>query len=136
MKIWRWRCNRYLRNHGFLQCEKFECLKFRHAEVIHKNFFWVLLKCIIVSDIYQHVHHKIQSPIILEDKLALGIFWGKIDYSYFCQRITPHDSKMLKWKKALQRISIRFSNIGPNWDNIRGVFSNGTENSEDSSTSQ
>ena len=27
---------------------------------------------------------------------------------------------MLKWKKALQRIIIRFSNFGPNWDNIGG----------------
>ena len=35
-----------------------------------KNFFQVLLKCIIVSDIYKHVHHKIQGSIILEDKLA------------------------------------------------------------------
>ena len=35
-----------------------------------KNFFWVLLKWIIVSDIYEHVHHKIQGSIILEDKLA------------------------------------------------------------------
>ena len=25
--------------HGFLKCEKFECLKFRHTEVIHKNLF-------------------------------------------------------------------------------------------------
>ena len=70
MKIWRWRCNRYLRNHGFLQCEKFECLKFRHSEVVHEKLFWILLKCIIVSDIYEHVHHKIQGSIILEDKLA------------------------------------------------------------------
>ena len=27
---------------------------------------------------------------------------------------------MLKRKKALQRIIIRFSNFGPNWDNIGG----------------
>ena len=85
-----------------------------------KNFFQVLLKCIIVSDIYKHVHHKIQGSIILEDKLAYGIFFGKIDYSYFCQSSARHDSKMLKWKKDLQRIIIRFSNFGPNSDNIGG----------------
>ena len=77
MKIWRWRYNKHLRNHGFLQCEKFECLKFRYKEIIHKNFFCVLLKYIIVSDIYEHAHHKIQGSIILEHKLALGIFGGK-----------------------------------------------------------
>ena len=80
MKIWRWRCNRYLRNHGFLQREKFECLKFRHTDVIHKKLlFWVLLKCIIVSDIYEHVHHKIQDFIILEGNWPRVLFWGKID---------------------------------------------------------
>ena len=42
MKICRWQCNRYLRNHDFLQCEKFEYLKFRHTEVIHKFFFFLL----------------------------------------------------------------------------------------------
>ena len=43
--------------------------------------------------------------------------WGKTDYCYFCQSIAAHDSKMLKWKKkTLQRIIIRFSNFGPNWD--------------------
>ena len=42
------------------------------------------------------------------------------DYSYFCQSIARHDSKTLKWKKALKRIIIRFSNFGPNWDNIGG----------------
>ena len=121
MKIWRWRCSRYLRNHGFLQREKFECLKFRHTDVIHKKLlFWVLLKCIIVSDIYEHVHHKIQDFIILEGNWPTVLFWGKIDYSHFCQSIARHDIKILKQKKALQRIIIRFSNFGPNSDNVRG----------------
>ena len=44
MKIWRWRYKRYLCNHGFLQCEKFECLKFRHAEIIHKKRFLSFVK--------------------------------------------------------------------------------------------
>ena len=51
-------------------CEKFEFLKFRHAEVIHKKLFLSFVKSIIVSDIYEHVHHKIQGSIILENKLA------------------------------------------------------------------
>ena len=46
--------------------------------------------------------------------------WEKTDYSYFCQSIAAHDSKMLKWRKNLQRIILRFSNFGPNWDNIGG----------------
>ena len=39
MKIWGWQCNRYLRNNGSLPCKKFQCPKFRHTEVIHKNLF-------------------------------------------------------------------------------------------------
>ena len=51
-------------------------------------------------------------------------FWrgGGIGYSYFCQSIASRDSKMLKWKKALQRIIIRFSNFGSNCE-ITGGFS-------------
>ena len=43
-KNWRWWCNRYLRNHGFLQREKLEYLKFRLTEVIHKKLFLSLVK--------------------------------------------------------------------------------------------
>ena len=44
MKIWRWQCSRYLHNHGFILCEKFQCLKFRCTEVIHKKLFLSLLE--------------------------------------------------------------------------------------------
>ena len=63
IKIWRWWCRRCLHNHGFLLYEKFQCVKFRHAEVIHKKLFFhffffflffFFLKCTIVSDIYEH----------------------------------------------------------------------------------
>ena len=40
IKIWRWWCSRCLHNHGFLLYEKFQCVKFRHAEVIHKKIFF------------------------------------------------------------------------------------------------
>ena len=33
MKIWRWQCNRYLRNHGFFLCKKFQYLKFRYMPI-------------------------------------------------------------------------------------------------------
>ena len=37
--------SKYLCNHGFLLCEKFQCVKFEHAEVIRKkNLFSVELK--------------------------------------------------------------------------------------------
>ena len=39
IKIWTWQCSRYLRNQGFLPCEKLKCLKFRYTEVIHKKLF-------------------------------------------------------------------------------------------------
>ena len=55
-RIWGWWCSRYLHNHGFLLCEKFQCLKFRYTEVIDERFSWAFLKCLIVSDIYVHVH--------------------------------------------------------------------------------
>ena len=56
-------------------------------------------------------------------QIGLGYFLGgEIGYSYFCQSIAPNDSKMLKWKKALQRIIIRFSNFGSNCE-ITGGFS-------------
>ena len=44
MKIWRWRCSRHLHNHVFLLCEKFQCLKFRYTEVIHKKHFLSFLE--------------------------------------------------------------------------------------------
>ena len=48
------------------------------------------------------------------------LIWGKTDYRYFCQSTVAHDSETLKWKETLQRIIIRFSSFGPNWDNIGG----------------
>ena len=103
MKIWRWRCSRYLHNHGFPLREKFQCLKFRYTEVIHKKLLWVLLKCTIVPGIYEHVHHKIQGSIIFGQNWPRALFWGKIDYSYFCQTNVPHHSKMLRFKKKSLR---------------------------------
>ena len=44
MKIWRWRCSRYIYNHDFLLCEKFQSPKFRYTEVIHKNLFLSFLE--------------------------------------------------------------------------------------------
>ena len=41
MKFWRWR---YLRNHGFLLCEKCQCLKSKYTEVIHKKYLLSFLK--------------------------------------------------------------------------------------------
>ena len=60
MKLWKWRCiSRYLRNHGFLMCEKFQYLKLRYTSYSQKNVFWVFLKCLIVSDIYEHAQHLV-----------------------------------------------------------------------------
>ena len=52
MKIWRWWCSRYLRNHSFLLCEIFQCVvKFRYTKVIHKKLFfdfsWNAQLCLI-----------------------------------------------------------------------------------------
>ena len=55
MKIWRWRCSRYLHNHVLHLCEKCQCLKFRYIEFIHKKHFLSFLKmhnC--VSYLYLH----------------------------------------------------------------------------------
>ena len=126
-----------MRNHGFLQCEKFDCLKFRHTEVIHKKLFlsfvkmhncvWYLWTCPSQNT---GLHY-------FGGQIGLGYFFGrKIDYSYFSQSIAPHDSKMRKWKEVLQRIIIRLSNFGPNWGNIGGFSLMGQGNMEQSSTSQ
>ena len=60
MKIWSWRCNRYLHNHSFLLYEEFQCLKFRYTEVTHKKTL-IFLKCTIVSDIYEHVLFRLKT---------------------------------------------------------------------------
>ena len=61
------------------------------------------MKYTIVSDIYEHIHHKIQGSIIF-GQIGLEPFWGEnIYYIYFCQSTVSHHSKMLKLK-ALQRI--------------------------------
>ena len=104
MKIWRWLCSRYLRNHSFFQREQFHCLKFRHTEVIHKkiflsfvemhNYVWHLWTC-TSQNIRFHNFWK---------NWPRAFFW-EIDYSYFCQTIVLHHSKMLKFKKKLYRES-------------------------------
>ena len=92
-----------------------------HRSYSQKNFLWVLLKCIIVTDIYEHVQHKIQGSIILENKLAEGNFFGgKLTTVTFVKVLCPMIVKCLNEKKALQRIIIRFFNFGPNWNNIGG----------------
>ena len=40
MKIWGWRCSRYLCSHGFLLCEKFQCLKLSDRIVHFKKIFF------------------------------------------------------------------------------------------------
>ena len=39
MKIWGWRCSRYLCSHGFFLCEKFQCLKLSDRIVHFKKTF-------------------------------------------------------------------------------------------------
>ena len=74
MKIWRWRCNRYLHNHGFLQCEGFEYLKFRHTEVIHKNLFLSFVK------MHNCVWYLWTCP---SQNTGLNNFGGQIGLGYF-----------------------------------------------------
>ena len=63
------------------------------------------MKCTIVPDIYEHIHHKIQGSIIF-GQTGLEHFFGENSYySYFCQSTMPHHSKMLKFK-ALQRYKV------------------------------
>ena len=40
MKIWGWRCSRYLCSHGFFLCEKFQCLKLSDRIVHFKKTFF------------------------------------------------------------------------------------------------
>ena len=35
-------------------------------------------------------------------QIGLGHFFGKIDYSYFCQSIVSHHTKMFKLKKVFR----------------------------------
>ena len=74
MKIWRWRWNRYLHNHGFLQCEEFEYLKFRHTEVIHKNLFLSFVK------MHNCVWYLWTCP---SQNTGLNNFGGQIGLGYF-----------------------------------------------------
>ena len=55
INLWRLLCSEYLCKHSFFLCEKFQCVKFRYKEVIHKKHFLVFLKCTCLSDIYEHV---------------------------------------------------------------------------------
>ena len=71
------------------------------------------------------------------DKLAQGIFFGKINYRYFCQSAVPHHTKKFKLKKSLQRIKI--CKIQQFWSKLEPhcrVFPTGAENKQESSTSQ
>ena len=65
------------------------------------------------------------------------LFWGEIDYRYFCQSAAPHHTEKFKLKKFWQRIRICkvlqcWSKFGPKCR----VFSTGAENKEESSSSQ
>ena len=103
--------------------------KFRHTEVIHRKLFLNFVK---MHNCVWHLWTCQTQNTGLHNfggQTGLGFCfsggWGGeggrgIDCSYYCQSIVLHDSKMLKWKKVLQRIIIRFSNFGPSWDNIGG----------------
>ena len=67
-----------MHNHGFIQGEKLQCLKFRHTEVTQKKtFFSVFLKCTIVSDIYEYV--QLQSCNYSRTNKAIGLkFSGNV----------------------------------------------------------
>ena len=73
MKIWKWQCSRYLRNHGFPLHEKFQFLKFRYTEDIHKNVFWVFIKSTIVFDIHGHFFIILSKYYLKKLNLKLGI---------------------------------------------------------------
>ena len=73
MKIWKWQCSRYLRNHGFPLREKFQFLKFRYTEDIHKNVFWVFFKSTIVFDIHGHFFIILSKYYLKKLNLKLGI---------------------------------------------------------------
>ena len=92
MKICRWSCSRYLRNHGFLLCDKFQCLKFRNTELTHKRLFSFFLKCTIVSDTYEHVH-------------IYTIFWKEEAWrsNFFSIFVTNEIFKILLTKRKLIR---------------------------------
>ena len=47
------------------------------------------------------VDHKIQGYIIF-GQIGVGHFFGKTGYSYFCQSIVCHHTKMFKLKKILR----------------------------------
>ena len=47
------------------------------------------MKCTIVSDIYEHVHQKIQDSIIF-GQTGLRHLLEEFDYNYFCQTILLH----------------------------------------------
>ena len=73
MKIWKWQCSRYLRNHGFPLREKFQFLKFRYTEDFHKNVFWVFIKSTIVFDIHGHFFIILSKYYLKKLNLKLGI---------------------------------------------------------------
>ena len=121
MKIWRWRCNRYLRNHGFVQCEKFEYLKFRHTEVIHKKLFLSFVKmrnCVWYLWTCPSQNTGLHN---FGGQIGLACFFlGKLTIFTFVKVLRPMIVKCFNENKALQRIIITFSNFGSNWDNIGG----------------
>ena len=74
MKIWRWQCNRYLPNYDFLQCEKFECLRFRHTKVIQKKLFLSFV------EMHNCIWYLWTCP---SQNSGLHNFWGQIDLGCF-----------------------------------------------------
>ena len=51
------------------------------------------------------------------DKLAQGIFFGKIDYCHFCQSAVPHHTTKFKLKNPYRESEhVRLCSFGLNWD--------------------
>ena len=109
MKIWGWRCGRYLHNHGFLLCKKCQCL--RYTELIPQkcvlsflemyNCVWCLWTCPTVNfrvpwpdwphPIVEHAHKKIWLTFNLCETVSKSkksgyltdLFWDMISWERF-----------------------------------------------------
>ena len=102
IKIWRWQSSRYLCNHGFLLCWKFQCLKFRYTEVIYKKLFLSILEthnCVkylwtcpssfsrmTVWAYSRPFSNAINTPhLVWISKLNCCPLWGNITFTSICR---------------------------------------------------